>query len=210
MVNLFKFFKKEPTPTVEEIHNDFNTISETYWGNIEKTPENTKEERLSRLGFIQAKGVKEVNDKKRKKRVYDSFQEDIAELKENFPYHKIITEEMLSTLRKKYSFVTGRIGEYVEDVPEKNITEIENFKEHLANLGGNSSFNKIVVQQGFFITAPVTYFNMSRSKVVNGRIVPKDPIVTCAICYKQRDYHIIVTAWGLEASDPEVTNEKMN
>lgn len=50
MVNLFKYFKKDtvlieekPAPTVEEIHNDFNTISETYWGNMEKVPENTNE-----------------------------------------------------------------------------------------------------------------------------------------------------------------------
>lgn len=60
------------------------------------------------------------------------------------------------------------------------------------------------------IVAPQKEFNMTRRKVVDGQVVQDDPIVLQPVFYGGSKYYLIVTAWGQEASDPEVVNAKHN
>lgn len=63
------------------------------------------------------------------------------------------------------------------------------------------------------IAAPLKDFNMTDSEVKDFKIskiqVP-DPVVLKPVVYNKRKYYLIVTAWGLEASDELVVNQKMN
>lgn len=62
------------------------------------------------------------------------------------------------------------------------------------------------------IIAPPSDFLQRRQQVVDGNIVEvKDPIVLHSVYYEGlNDIYLIVTAWGEEASDPDVVNVKMN
>ena len=63
------------------------------------------------------------------------------------------------------------------------------------------------------MVAPVTDFDMFNREVVGHQItdIPaKDPIVLQPVQYKGNKYYLIVTAWGLEASDESVLNPVMN
>lgn len=42
------------------------------------------------------------------------------------------------------------------------------------------------------------------------KIEVPDPIVLKPVFYKDQKYYLIVTAWGLESTDQDVINEKMN
>lgn len=63
------------------------------------------------------------------------------------------------------------------------------------------------------IAAPLKDFNMADSEVKDFKIskiqVP-DPVVLKPVVYNKQKYYLIVTAWGLEASDELVVNQKMN
>jgi hypothetical protein len=63
------------------------------------------------------------------------------------------------------------------------------------------------------IAAPIKDFNMDGMEVKNHKIskieIP-DPIVLKPVIYKGKKHYLIVTAWGLEASDEIVVNQKMN
>jgi len=63
------------------------------------------------------------------------------------------------------------------------------------------------------IAAPLKDFNMTDSEVKDFKIskihVP-DPVVLKPVVYNKQKYYLIVTAWGLEASDELVVNQKMN
>jgi len=50
--------------------------------------------------------------------------------------------------------------------------------------------------------------------IENNQIITKiqipDPVVLCPVMYGSEKYYLIVTAWGKEASDKAVVNQKMN
>lgn len=63
------------------------------------------------------------------------------------------------------------------------------------------------------IAAPVKDFDMTGMQVKDSKIskieIP-DPVVLQPVVYNNQKYYLIVTAWGLEASDELVVNQKMN
>ena len=40
--------------------------------------------------------------------------------------------------------------------------------------------------------------------------VPPDPVIFQSVLYKGNEYYLIITAWGDEASDELVVNERSN
>lgn len=65
----------------------------------------------------------------------------------------------------------------------------------------------------FEIAAPIKDFNMSRSQIKDHKVseieIP-DPVVLKPVLFNNRKYYLIVTAWGQEASDELVVNERHN
>jgi hypothetical protein len=63
------------------------------------------------------------------------------------------------------------------------------------------------------IVAPLIDFNMTDSEIKDFKIskieIP-DPIVLKPVYFNNQKHYLIVTAWGLEASDEIVVNQKMN
>jgi len=65
----------------------------------------------------------------------------------------------------------------------------------------------------FEIAAPQTDFDMSGMVVENHKIINvpiPDPIVLQPVFFKEKKHYLVVTAWGIEASDVSVVNERMN
>lgn len=63
------------------------------------------------------------------------------------------------------------------------------------------------------IVAPVSDFNMGKSELkdfqVSDVFIP-DPIVLAPVFFEGQRHFLVVTAWGEEASDQDVVNQKMN
>lgn len=63
------------------------------------------------------------------------------------------------------------------------------------------------------IAAPAKDFNLSGSEIKNLKVVDKpapDPVVLQPVFFEGSKHYLIVTAWGPEAGDVDVINEKMN
>lgn len=64
------------------------------------------------------------------------------------------------------------------------------------------------------ICAPASDFDMNRMEVKGRRLVDKievpDPVVLQPVMYNNVKHYLIVTAWGIEAEDELVVNQKMN
>lgn len=63
------------------------------------------------------------------------------------------------------------------------------------------------------IAAPLKDFNMTNAEIKNFKIsnieIP-DPVVLKPVVFNKEKYYLVVTAWGLEASDEIVVNQKFN
>lgn len=65
----------------------------------------------------------------------------------------------------------------------------------------------------FEMVAPPTDFNMNNMQIKDFKVSQKpipDPVVLCPVFYDNQKYYLIITAWGQEASDELVANERNN
>lgn len=72
---------------------------------------------------------------------------------------------------------------------------------------------EVIDKEGLEICAPQKDFNLEGAEIKNkmiSKVIPPDPIVLCPVVFKNQKYYLIVTAWGNEASDENVVNQKMN
>lgn len=78
----------------------------------------------------------------------------------------------------------------------------------------HSDYHDDVIMLPLEIAAPAKDFDLKRMEVKDFKINPLveilDPVVLEPVQYKRSKYYLIRTAWGLEASDEDVVNHKMN
>lgn len=76
-----------------------------------------------------------------------------------------------------------------------------------------SSLRTWVKESPLEIAAPLKDFNLERHEVRDFKLseieIP-DPVVLKPVLFKGQKFYLIVTAWGIEATDSDVLNEKMN
>lgn len=246
---MFKLFKSKKTTEqiITEIHNDFDSASERLLNEAKDivVKDSGKGERLSRLGFNNAKPVKESEDIR--KAQYESRQlaEKVSYFSQWYPHNKFITEKAVQSICEKYGLVFADAQYYKGDVPEKNLREMEQFvlrKEDTvvdylgffvdrirSRMTGIDWGNGFLIPRGswnemplpsyeheepkterpsFKICAPEKDFDTSHLSKKGHRLelnIP-DPIVLQPV----KGGYLIVTKWGLEASDDLVKNEKAN
>lgn len=139
-------FKIGKTVTVEEIHKAFDDAEDQIILQCQKVvnelniPTETQLERkvelLKKIGFINSETVQKAEvffEDKRKiisEIKLNQLQIDtINELKLKYPNEKFITVDVLNNLCEKYGLIHAPIGNYIKDVPEKNLLEIANCKK---------------------------------------------------------------------------------
>lgn len=135
-INMLQLFKKAKTEQqiVAEIHNEFDTAEDRLLGeadsllselNLEtEASMQSKAARLSNLGFVNSEPVKWVKENSLVKTKTQA--ELIRYYKQAYPFQKFLTEGELDRICKKYNLVHAPVSNYIKDVPEKNLFEIEN------------------------------------------------------------------------------------
>jgi hypothetical protein len=134
---MFKLFKSE-RQVIEEIHNEFDTAEDRLLSsadnllkelNLKTTNEITnKVERLKAIGFTNTPTVKRQSEINQVMGTSQEQAELIRYYKQEYPFLKFLTEVELNKICKKYNLVYMPIENYIGEVPDKNIVDIENAK----------------------------------------------------------------------------------
>lgn len=133
-MHLLDGFTKSDKEIIEEIHSSFDNAQEELLQQAMKIINDTKSnlsskaERLEAIGFTASELVK--RNKANKGTILESSND--AELvnyyKQNYPFQKFLKVSQLEEICKKYNLIFAPISSYKEDVPDKNLSEIENSK----------------------------------------------------------------------------------
>jgi len=258
------FKGKSNNELVAEIHETFNTEVDRLLleaGILKPLPDTdkallTKADRLQNLGFNNTIETKEaskqrsvLNEVEKDNGAKNELKKTIKYFSQKYPLYKFITEDSVVKICKKYNLIYGDVSRYVGDVPDKNLTDIENFKledtdelwieEYMNHMGMSRSsdlryitateaeeksrydrmsmpstvhysYNKARME----IAAPLKDFNTEGMEIENFKLNRKieipDPVVLYPVLYKGKKHYLIITAWGEEASDELVVNQKFN
>lgn len=96
-----------------------------------------------------------------------------------------------------------------QDFEKKKNSYWEDYYSRRMNSMSFKTFDKCPLE----IAAPQTDFDMNGKQVEKSKItkapVP-DPIVLQPVIFKNKKHYLVVTAWGTEASEESVVNERMN
>lgn len=236
---------------IYEIHNSFDTASEKLLNDAREILSGNydieKGERLKNIGFVSAKKAVEASEIILKRQINEKLAKLIEYYQLHYPNNKFITEEKTEEICKKYGLLCADVAYYISDVPEKNLTEIENFKlrqedmkkfecgwlitemnhTRISRIRGNSnyygyfsshvqSFKTVPegVEEAYEspplkICASVKDFNTKNMRIESGyklELNLPDPIVLQPV----KGGYLVVSKWGLEGEDADLTNEKMN
>lgn len=117
---------------IAEIHESFDTAAEKLLMEAKEILAGSydieKGERLKNVGFVMAKKAVEaayiISNKEQNRKLATL----IEYYQLHYPNNKFITEEKTKEICQKYGLLCGETEYYISDVPEKNLSEIENFK----------------------------------------------------------------------------------
>jgi hypothetical protein len=125
-----KLFKTQEQ-LIAEIHHEFDSAQERLLQEAVTVLQSTAKalpqiaERLEKVGFINtptAKKGKEVASQL----VSSKEQADLIQYYSTaYPFMKFLTEDELNRICEKYSLIHAPVGNYIQEVPEKNLRDIE-------------------------------------------------------------------------------------
>lgn len=139
----FKSKKEKMRKVIEEIHNSFNTEVDKLLeqAKIKKSTDfiNSDDVKygqiLKKNGFINSKEAVLSDDLisklyliKLENHVKDELIQAINYFSIKYPFYKFITEESVLKICEKYNLIYGDVELYKENVPVKNIMDIDKFK----------------------------------------------------------------------------------
>ncbi len=128
-----------------------------------------------------------------------------------------INEEDVAWEMYSFIFMSGtRYGEKI--LSENEAKEITNKKIQERLTGDYYAYQRMAMSNDVIqkcpleIAAPKTDFDTKNMDVSGFKITKSypDPVVLQPVVFERVKYYLIVTAWGLEASDEAVVNHKMN
>jgi hypothetical protein len=129
---------------------------------------------------------------------------EIMALCVKLPNYKFIKAIALEKVTVKYDLLVKSVDQFIGTIPEKNVQEMAGFVKQLGDENVRV-IGKRFEPGKYLIAAPAKEFK-SVPVVEFPRWMLDDPIVL----YPALDGYFIVTAWGDEASDPDVMNERHN
>ena len=122
------------TRTIEAIHKRFDIAGERLLAQAKRIIANVKEpntdkiERLKALGFGATKPIKEMQERGKAKNEAHETIEAIEYYRTYYPSYKFISTKQIQSICKKYGLLYGDSKNYLGDIPDKNLAEIEAFK----------------------------------------------------------------------------------
>jgi len=128
---------------IAEIHHEFDTAqdrlleqAETLLSSLNIPTESRIEEvadRLAKIGFVNTPTVHKASTLKERRKSEEKLlvtTKEQAELinyyKFNYPFLKFLTEDELNRICVKYKLIHAPVANYIKEVPEKNLRDIEN------------------------------------------------------------------------------------
>lgn len=155
----------------------------------------------------------------------------------HYPFYKFINEKEVERICKKYGLVLGQADWYVGDIPDKNLSEIENFKLRMEDfieiytpvfnwLSFTSPFRNLSREQdqidnilrnnetikekpAFKIVAPKNDFKKENISIKDDYKLELH-IPDPIVLQPVKGGYLIVSKWGLEGEDKDLVNEKSN
>lgn len=220
---------------VQEIHNNFKTISFQYSDvdskiqNLEKLleKEKIKVSKLNPLGFNNTAHHQKILDYKNQIYWLKLNNEAFLYFNSKYPLYKFITFKNIIELNNKYNLVLGDFSQYLGEVPDKNIEEINSFKIDENDTGfeifpyfERNGVKKYNTAEEINTLLNTDYKNYRSSPHKLATKLPKfqivasehlmsksnkkdidDPIVVSPVLYKSNLFYLIITAWGDEAKE---------
>lgn len=120
--------------TAAEIHKDFYGAEERLLAeaealkNYDQREDSVKALRYAKVGFTKSKTVSDHEARTVKIPRSLNMISAISYFRQNYPGNKFITSDEVKVLCKKYGLLLGEARNYIGDMPDKNLVEIENFK----------------------------------------------------------------------------------
>lgn len=112
-----------------------------------------------------------------------------------------------------YLYVASTWGPFGEYIHEKKYIPYEEKPKYNEGRSFRSSYTIDVNKCSLEIVAPLKDFNMKGMEIKDfkvSKIEIPDPVVLKPVIYNNQKYYLIVTAWGLEANDELVLNQRHN
>ena len=199
-------FRKSTNELVQEIHDSFNLEGDRLLKEAkellatETNIENGK--RLQKLGFtltkeaVEAKEVTETREKKR------SLAQKIEHFQAEYPLQRFINEDGVKRICNKYGLVMGRVAIYKGTVPEKNISEIENFKIK----EGDVFYHRIVTLLSYYSFINTISFTteIRKEQYQNREPGYKIPDSFTSFYTNENDYQICAPAKDFDLTNSEI------
>ena len=211
------FDEKSNVELIEQIHNEVYSVHDLLLKeaeNILNKPINEEKvndyQKLIKLGFNNEKNI--INHKEELKKIEESkkIKSIIEYYSFKYPFNKFINEESVIRICEKYGLILTSVDRFIGSIPEKNQKEIINFKVDKKDLPfHHDKESDYIIGVGLLIIATKDQLNMKNARVQGHKlvdIVKEDPIVLQPV----REGYLIVSAWGIEASDKEVQNPRFN
>jgi hypothetical protein len=211
------FDEKSNVELIEQIHNEVYSAHDLLLKEAKAILETPIDEskvqdyqKLIDLGFNNEKNI--IKHKEEVTKIEESkfIKSKIEYYSFKYPFNKFINEDSVIRICEKYGLLLTDVNRFIGSIPEKNQKEIINFKVDKKDL--NNSYIKeseYTIGTGLLIIATKDQLNMKSARVQGHKlvdIIKEDPIVLQPV----KEGYLIVSAWGIEASDKEVQNPKFN
>jgi hypothetical protein len=211
------FDEKSNVELIEDIHNEVYSAHDLLLKEAENILNKPIDEskikdyqNLIKLGFDNEKNIKEHKEEVQKIEQSKKTKSTIEYYSFKYPFNKFINEDSVIRICNKYSLLLTNVDRFIGGIPEKNQKEIINFKVDRIDLPHSySKESEYVAGTTLLIIATKDQLNMKNARVQGHKlvdIVKEDPIVLQPV----KEGYLIVSAWGIEASDKEVQNPKFN
>jgi len=211
------FDEKSNVELIEDIHNEVYSAHDLLLKEANAVLETPIDEskvedyqNLIKLGFNNEKNISSFKEEMRKIEESKKIKSTIEYYSFKYPFNKFINEDSVVRICDKYSLLLTNVDRFIGGIPEKNQKEIINFKVDKIDLPHSyTKESEYVVGTTLLIVATKDQLNMKNARVQGHKlvdIVKEDPIVLQPV----KNGYLIVSAWGIEASDKEVQNPKFN
>lgn len=210
---------------VEQIHKEFNQAQDKI---LLQCP-NASAEALHNMGFYKSRSAAEFDPD------FYYTKECAQYFRAKYPQHKFISEKQVETICRKYNLVLAEVRYYIGTVPHSKVAEIVSFRIARGDLkwrsvntygsvekhpinhydysgGGGTLKDKKEMVQGeqLWICAPASDIDGEGLTQVGHNLLEHVRVDDPVVLQPVEGGFLIVAAWGPEASDELVVNEKMN
>lgn len=204
---------------VEQIHREFNEAHDKL---LIQRP-NASAETLYNLGFVKSKSAADFDPD------FEGVKEWAEYFRNKYPQYKFISEKQVEAICRKYKLFLVEVEQYTGSVPHSKVAEISSFRLQRLDIAyrminefgdpfrsnvhyGNGGPGSEIMEgpSGLWICAPIEDIETRGLRKVNHNLVSHVRIDDPVVLQPVEGGFLIVAAWGPEASDENVVNEKMN